>query len=99
MLNANPRLKDALHTEYYQFHRTLYSFLKMADSSSEEKAFSRFDLPGLNLPLNWQPRGSHATYHWEGPAYAQSTAPATGEGKDLFKTALNDADVNDGATS
>lgn len=48
---------------------------------------SRFDLPGLNLPLNWTPNAD------------SYSGKARGEGRDLIKTALNEADINDGYTS
>jgi hypothetical protein len=59
----------------------------MATSSSAEKPLSRFNLPGLNLPLNWQP-----TYD----RYGIFAGP---EREVLFKTALNGKDVDDGAAS
>jgi hypothetical protein len=59
----------------------------MATSSSAENPLSRFDLPGLNLPLNWQ------------PTYDRYGISAAREGEVLFKTALNGKDVDDGAAS
>jgi hypothetical protein len=59
----------------------------MATSCSAKKPLSRFDLPGLNLPLNWQ------------PAYNCYGIFAAREGEALFKTALNGKDVDDGAAS
>ncbi|KAF4630381.1 hypothetical protein G7Y89_g7765 [Cudoniella acicularis] len=49
-------------------------------------AMSRFDLPGLNLPLSWVPRSK------------SYKGPAEGEGRDLIKTALNETDMQDGWT-
>jgi hypothetical protein len=52
-------------------------------TSGEEKSFSRFDLPGLNLPLNWHPSAVH-----EHLAIGQSNA--------LFQTALSGDDIENG---
>ena len=53
--------------------------------------FSRFDLPGLRLPLNFEPHGTHVRNVYLGGAEGTKRVdiPATGEGKDLFPTALN----------
>jgi hypothetical protein len=58
-----------------------------ATSSSLEKPLSRFDLPGLNLPLNWQ------------PTYNRNDDSTACKGKVLFKTALNEKDIDDGVIS
>lgn len=53
---------------------------------------ARFDLPGLNLPLNWTP-------HKEYTKYSQPDRlafPKQGDGMDLFPTALNDQSLTDG---
>ncbi|CZR51823.1 uncharacterized protein PAC_01700 [Phialocephala subalpina] len=50
----------------------------------QPKPWSRFNLPGLNLPLNWSPG---------------KVEGVDGEGRPLFKTALNDADLSDGYVS
>jgi hypothetical protein len=78
-----------------QFQRTW----KMTSSTKMEKPFSRFDLPGLNLPLNWQPCEAHEATRWEGEKYIRYSVPATGEGKNLFPTALSDTDVESGDTA
>jgi hypothetical protein len=71
-------------------------------SSSHTKPFSRFKLPGLNLPLNWTP---HEEYHKFDNSHVDLRnakyvkIPAEGEGKNLFRTALSDKDVSDGYTS
>lgn len=72
----------------------------MATSASPTPAapadsFSRFQLPGLNLPLNWVPSA---------PSTSTSTGtaviiPGQGEGKDLFRNALNDYDVQNDHTA
>lgn len=78
-----------------------------SSTTTETTRQMRFDLPGLNLPLNWTP---HAKYRKnEGYKYAalnrvgdvsrMTEVPAQGDGKDLFQTALSDADVQDGKTS
>lgn len=67
--------------------------------TSTEKPFSRFDLPGLNLPLNWQPCGTHQEWRWEGPNYVQFPVPARGEGKALLRSVVNDIDVESGYAS
>jgi len=48
---------------------------------------SQFDLPGLNLPLNWTP--SKGTWGRK----------ARGGGRDLIHTALNETDMSDGWTA
>lgn len=58
-------------------------------------AFSRFHLPGLNLPLNWEPHGPYSK--WKENKVVQYAA--SGEGKDLFRTALNENDMWEGYTS
>ena len=53
---------------------------------------ARFDLPGLNLPLNWTP-------HKEYTKYSQPDRlafPKQGDGMDLFPMALNDQSLTDG---
>jgi hypothetical protein len=67
----------------------------------------RFDLPGLNLPLNWTPHAKYrknAGYIYAAPNRVADSSkmteiPAQGDGKDLFQTALSNADVLDGKTS
>jgi hypothetical protein len=67
----------------------------------------RFDLPGLNLPLNWTPHAKYlkneafkyASLNRAGDTSRMTEVPAQGDGKDLFQTALSDADVQDGKTS
>jgi hypothetical protein len=84
----------------YQLHSTSPMTQEMASSSESSRApFSRFDLPGLNLPLNWQPCEPHQAYRWEDKNYTSYYVPASGEGKNLFRTALNDSDVESGYTS
>jgi hypothetical protein len=66
----------------------------MDPESAAPLPFSRFQLPGLNLPLNWTP---HQEYLVDSTKYKyrtkmRETFPAQGEGKDLFRTALNDPD-------
>jgi hypothetical protein len=70
---------------------------------------SRFQLPGLNLPLNWTPHSKYFKIVEPNYNYAEFSqmrkkprkieVPAQGDGKDLFQTALSDADVQDGKTS
>lgn len=50
------------------------------------EGWSRFKLPGLNLPLNWTP----------GSPYG---GPCSGEGRPLFPTALSGYDICDGWAS
>jgi hypothetical protein len=57
-----------------------------------EVPFSRFNLPGLNLPLNFRPHPANHKYNAKSVSYTQ--IPAKGEGQDLFRTALNGIDVN-----
>lgn len=66
-----------------QTERQLCHMGSMASTSP----MSRFDLPGLNLPLNWTPNAD---------SYREK---ARGEGRDLIKTALNDVDIDDGYTA
>ena len=72
-------------------------------SSDSPSSFSRFQLPGLNLPLNWTPHEAYTkfTHVQEGGnnRMIQTQYPAQGEGKNLFRTALNDADCSDGYVS
>lgn len=63
----------------------------MTANAPQRSSQGRFDLPGLNLPLNWTP---HEEYHrsWgENPYYF----PSQGDGKNLFPTALDDAHLED----
>jgi hypothetical protein len=54
--------------------------------------FSRFSLPGLNLPLNWTPRPARIIREWVDSKVVMINDPATGEGQELFSTALNAED-------
>jgi hypothetical protein len=56
--------------------------------------FSRFQLPGLNLPLNWAPRKEYWAEYTKDKSRTKirEKIPGKGEGKDLFRTALNDPD-------
>jgi hypothetical protein len=80
----------------------------MSHSASAETGQPRFLLPGLNLPLNWTPHEKYVKI--KRPGFTSSSyvgsktatkieVPAQGDGKNLFRTALSDADVQDGATS
>lgn len=69
---------------------------------------ARFDLPGLNLPLNWTPhekfsklRGHGKKLVWSPPPTADDILvyPPQGDGKDLFPTALDDGNMVDGKCS
>ena len=64
---------------------------KMATTFSSAP-FSRFELPGLNLPLNFTPNGPATDFNYE--AKKMVSRPGQGEGQKLFKTALNAPDVN-----
>jgi hypothetical protein len=68
-----------------------------SSTTTETTRQARFDLPGLNLPLNWTPHAKHSPLDRIGDRMAE--VPAQGDGKDLFQTALSDADVQDGKTS
>ena len=60
----------------------------------------RFDLPGLNLPLNWTPHAEFTKHELDDKYELHSTKiPPQGEGVNLFPVALNDRDVNGGYTS
>jgi hypothetical protein len=50
--------------------------------------FTRFHLPGLNLPLNWVPHEDYIDIEEE----PRIKVPAQGEGNDLFPSALDTAD-------
>ena len=54
--------------------------------------FSRFSLPGLNLPLNWTPRPARIIRELVDSKEVMINDPATGEGQELFSTALNAED-------
>jgi hypothetical protein len=79
----------------------------MAASStrtSTSEAVSRFDLPGLNLPLNWEPYEPHEPHELHEPNMRSgnpnsSYAPVQKRGKKLFRTALNESDIFDGYTA
>jgi hypothetical protein len=72
----------------------------MAASSagtSTSGAISRFDLPGLNLPLNWEPYEPHEPHelrepHMRSDKPNSSYPPALKRRKILFRTALNESD-------
>jgi hypothetical protein len=64
-------------------------------TTARQEPHTRFSLPGLNLSLNWTPHGAYTEYNRAG----KTPFPAQGDGKDLFRTALNDADVDGGWTS
>jgi len=75
---------------------------KLFSQNAVREEFSRFQLPGLNLPINWTPheRYTRTEYHSEpGMEPTVTVYPAQGEGLDLFRTALNDADVDNGYVS
>jgi hypothetical protein len=55
--------------------------------------FSRFSLPGLNLPLNWTPRPARIIRECVDSKVVMINDPATGEGEELFSTALNAEDA------
>jgi hypothetical protein len=55
--------------------------------------FSRFSLPGLNLPLNWTPRPARIIRELVDSKEVMINDPATGEGEELFSTALNAEDA------
>jgi hypothetical protein len=75
----------------YRHHKTMADPAP-ATSVPLPNTFSRFQLPGLNLPLNWEPYGPDSK--WDGTKMVQCTA--SGEGRSLFRTALNDHDVMEG---
>ncbi|KAF5383169.1 hypothetical protein D9615_005044 [Tricholomella constricta] len=52
--------------------------------STDVPQFTRFTFPGFGLPLNFIPRAK------------DDNGPATGEGRKLFRNALNDKDLKDG---
>ena len=55
--------------------------------------FSRFSLPGLNLPLNWTPRPARIIRELVDSKEVMINDPATGECEELFSTALNAEDA------
>lgn len=78
-----------------------------SSTTTETTRQQRFNLPGLNLPLNWTPHAryrkneayKYAALDRVGDSSRMIAVPAQGDGKDLFQTALSDADVQDGKTS
>ena len=64
---------------------------KMATTFSSVP-FSRFELPGLNLPLNFTPNPPGTNFNYE--AEKMVSTLGQGEGQKLFKTALNAPDKN-----
>ena len=72
----------------------------MSASDSEPSGFSRFQLPGLNLPLNWTPHKPYTKHTYvPNSAMERTYYPTQGEGQNLFRTALNDADCSGGYVS
>ncbi len=80
----------------------------MSSSMTRERTRQqRSDLPGLNLALNWTPHAKyckneaykHAALNRMGDISKMTGVPAQGDSKDLFQTALSDADVQDGKAS
>jgi hypothetical protein len=72
----------------------------MSAPDSKPSGFSRFQLPGLNLPLNWTPHEPYMKHTYvPNSDMGQTHYPVQGEGKNLFRTALNDADCSDGYVS
>lgn len=75
----------------------------MSTPDSKPVAFSRFQLPGLNLPINWTPHEAYSKFSYPPngghDGMIHINLPAQGEGKNLFRTALNDADREDGYVS
>lgn len=57
---------------------------------------SRFDLPGLNLPLNWTPNDNYSKYTIVDGNPVKVDIIAQGEGRNLFPTALDDAHIDGG---
>jgi hypothetical protein len=78
-----------------------------SSTTTETTRQPRFDLPGLNLPLNWTPHAKYRkneAYRYgalnrRGDMSKMTEVPAQGDGKDLFQTALSDVDVQEGKTS
>jgi hypothetical protein len=76
---------------------------------AEPTSQPRFQLPGLNLPLNWTPHAKYLKiddpeYDYASFARMRKTprtieVAAQGDGKDLFRTALSDTDIQNGKTS
>ncbi|MCJ1445848.1 MAG: hypothetical protein MMC23_006353 [Stictis urceolatum] len=62
-------------------------------SSDPAHTIARFELPGYTLPLNFTPRPENR--HWR----TGEVTPATGEGGELFHTALDTRSVEDGYAS
>jgi hypothetical protein len=60
------------------------------------KEHGRFDLPGLNLPLNWTPNDKYRKYENVGGYARKVDVSAQGVGKNLFPTALDDANIDGG---
>jgi len=61
--------------------------------------YTHFMLPGFNLPLNWTPHEKYIKHEYINGNSISTEHPAQGEGKNLFPTALNDADIDGGWTS
>jgi len=65
---------------------------------SDHAQLSRFDLPGLNLPLNWVPNVPASTVVGESVTKTSPHEFKRGEARNLLKTALNESDMTDGTT-
>lgn len=70
------------------------------DEIIPDPAFNRFDLPGLNLPLNFTPHEARKDFNWKDDGNHEITlVPGQGEGRNLFRTALNNEDREGGYAS
>jgi hypothetical protein len=105
------KLQSVIRALYSSIHlgRTITCIAKyqkfgtMSAPSTKPLAFSRFQLPGLNLPVNWTPHEAFTKYSYVPNSgnneMVETKHSGQGEGKNLFRTALNDADCVDGYVS
>jgi len=65
------------------------------------QSFTRFQLPGFGLPLNFAPYEAYDTKKWNGKkeVYEPVHVEAAGEGVSLLPNALNSRDLYGGSAS
>lgn len=71
-------------------------------ASSTPAKLSRFDLPGFTLPLNFTPNKAFEKHVYDAapPGMKKVHVPASGEGEDLFPSALSlgEGEIRNGCT-
>jgi hypothetical protein len=91
LLLRQTQFKWSPHSKIWLQKSPKSSEKELLGASASITKMSRFDLPGLNLPLNWTPP-THTKGKYVNNKY-------TSEYVGMFRTALNDLDRNEGWTS